>query len=206
MMEDSKIHFSEAETDLMKNAAIILTKNSVLNKMKQLLEGLQQDLEQVATTSTLGQQDIITSVAKISRGENYLGLPYLVLDYPRKSDSAGLFFIRNMFWWGHFFSTTLHVSGIYKKKILPALSTAYADLQKCFIGVHEDQWVHHFESDNYVAISSLTEKAFLTLCENGDHLKIAVSQPLDTWPQARENMQENWKLMLKVSGLITDAV
>ena len=92
---------------------------------------------------------------KISKGENYLGLPYIILDYPRYSDSKDLFFIRQMFWWGHFFSSTLQVKGKYKKALLKEIhkdkmsnaTNAY------FIGIHEDPWKHHFEKDNYKSLT-----------------------------------------------------
>ena len=40
---------------------------------------------------------------KISRGENYRGLPYLILDYPAYFSQKDIFAFRTMFWWGHFF-------------------------------------------------------------------------------------------------------
>src|SRR5690349_18207930 len=112
-MEVSKIHLSSAEAELMKNAAVLLTKNSVLEKIRQLLARVQEEQQAFAASHGL-HSDPFDISPKISRGENYLGLPYIILDYPRKSGGDGICFIRTMFWWGHFFSSTLHVSGSYR--------------------------------------------------------------------------------------------
>ena len=70
----------------------------------------------------------LNSSPKISKGENYKGLPWLVLDYPRYFNKEDIFAIRTLFWWGNFFSITLHISGKYKmryeKKIIDSFESA----------------------------------------------------------------------------------
>src|SRR4051812_25707955 len=116
-MEGPKIQFSVAESELMQNAAVILTKNRVLEKCKMLLGIVQQQqLEWIRHENRTGSEAFETG-PKISKGENYMGLPSLIFDYPRLSSANDLFFIRTMFWWGNFFSSTLHLSGKYKEKM-----------------------------------------------------------------------------------------
>ena len=106
-MQEAKISLSPSEFELVTNAEIILTKNRVLQKIQESLGYLgnqEQDHIEINHFSHLHEFRI---GPKISKGENYLGLPYIILDYPRYSDSEDLFFIRQMFWWGHFFSHTL---------------------------------------------------------------------------------------------------
>src|SRR5215207_444248 len=123
-MQVPKIQLSPAETELMQNADIILTKNRVLEKIKGLLQLVEQ--EQLSIIHNEKPDGAVFGVGpKISKGEQYAGLPYLILDYPRVSGPEGLFFIRHMFWWGNFFSSTLHVSGKYKQEIIDAVKTAY---------------------------------------------------------------------------------
>ena len=102
-MQGSKIRLSDAEKELFSNAQIILTKNSIVQKTVLLLEEVQAVL---VNENSLRNYQISTS-PKISKGENYLGLPYVILDYPRIANDDNLFFIRSMFWWGNFFSSTL---------------------------------------------------------------------------------------------------
>ena len=58
--------------------------------------------------------------AKISKGEN-MGLPWVMLDYPRLFGQEDVLAIRTMFWWGHCFSVTLHLKGRYYGAYLPLL-------------------------------------------------------------------------------------
>jgi hypothetical protein len=202
-MEVSKIHLSSSEFELMQNADIILTKNSVLQKMKLLLEEVQDMQIEYSIKSNFQDNDLFKVSPKISRGENYLGLPWLILDYPRISNPGDLFFIRTMFWWGKFFSTTLHVSGKHKENILEKISSSYQLLQKDFIGVNTDPWSHHFEENNYSLISSISEPAFKSICEELEHLKIASYWPLSQWQQAPSVLFKKWKQLLELSGSIS---
>lgn len=204
-MELSKIHFSLAETELMNNAGIILTKNIVLQKVKSLLEKVQQNQTAfVKKNNFLLETDLFSVAPKISKGENYLGLPYLILDYPRLSSSGTFFFIRTMFWWGNFFSSTLHISENSKNNFKEAIRLSYPALtSKYFIGINPDPWIHHFEEMNYKKISSLSKKEFDELCDEQNSIKIAAKWPLVNWPDAANDLYENWKFFLSICGLIS---
>jgi hypothetical protein len=204
-MEVSKIQLSKAETDLMLNAEIILTKNRVLEKMKALLEEVMEK-QLLYKNEHLPQHEAFLISPKISRGENYLGLPWLILDYPRTSLGNNLFFIRSMFWWGKFFSSTLHISGDFKKSFSERIRNSMAALPQHFIGINEDPWVHHFEPDNYRSIGSISEREFDRLANNMEHLKIGISFPLQEWERAPVKLFENWKFYLQLTGLVADAV
>ena len=201
-MEDVKIQLSDSELELMQNADIILTKNSVLQKMKCLLE----DVQKRQLEFSISNQPVIPGLfrvsPKISRGENYLGLPWLILDYPRISNPDELFFIRTMFWWGKFFSSTLHVSGRHKEHLLDKISGSYLLLKDDYIGVNTDPWTHHFEEDNYRLVSSLSETEFKDKCRQPAHLKIASQLLLEQWKEAPAVLFEKWKRLLEISGSI----
>jgi hypothetical protein len=201
-MEVSKIHLSSAEIELMQNSEIILTKNRILEKMKSLLEEVQLRQLNFVEENNL-TNDIFIISPKISRGENYLGLPYLILDYPRKSTGETFFFIRSMFWWGRFFSCTLHLSASTKHFFKERIKDSYSRLQNCYISVNDNQWVHHLEGNDYRKIESLTENEFEEVCENFDHLKIAMKHSLSEWEKASSELFENWKLFLSLCGLIS---
>lgn len=203
-MDVSKIQLSVAEKELMQNAEIILTKNRILEKIKQLLEELQERQMNFAGTYLRQHEAFITS-PKISKGENYLGLPYLILDYPRMSSGSNLFFIRNMFWWGKFFSSTLHLSGMYKEMYSEKIREALPTLPAHYIGINTNPWVHQFESDNYKSTQMLSANELSEAIER-DHLKIGMMLPLEQWQEAPGKLFKNWKLYLQMAGLITDAV
>jgi hypothetical protein len=192
-MQGSKIRLSPAEAALFSDAQMILTKNSIIQKTIALLTGVQEDLQQQADPFLLSK----SPPPKISKGENYLGLPYVILDYPRISKGDDVFFIRSMFWWGNFFSSTLQISGKQKVLFLKKLHDAYALLieKDYFIGVNPNPWLHHFGEDNYKPVSSLSKDAFAIVLEESHHIKIAASWPLKEWDLAANKLLESWTFL-----------
>lgn len=195
-MEGSKIHLSQAELDLVLNADIILTKNAIIKKTIALLGQVQERI--------LSEKDAIQALfsipPKISKGENYLGLPYVVLDYPRIAQANDLCFIRSLFWWGQFFSSTLQLSGNYKKRSLKKLSGSYRLLSQnhYFIGINADPWHHHFEETNFRKIDSITPEEFEQILQQQPHIKIAAKWPLEDWHIAATLLTESWKLLIRL--------
>lgn len=191
----AKIQLSPAEQKLIVNAEILLTKNRVLEKMWALLQGVQQQMQQAMPTFS---NPHVGPPPKISRGENYLGLPYLVLDYPRVFERENVFAVRSFFWWGHFFSSTLQVSGHFKTIALPRLDAAFSIFSKHHIGINTDPWQHHFGSDNYTPVAELPYEDFKKLLHKQAHVKLATKLPVEAWLQAETFLLENWKLYLDV--------
>lgn len=200
-MEEAKIHFSRSEMELMNDADIILTKNVVLHKIKVMLEGLQNVMTyEVQKGRSFYTHPVFDPSPKISRGENYMGLPYLVLDYPRQFDSVNIFALRSMFWWGNYFSSTLQLAGDYKTEFVGKIEDAYQSLSdnKYFISVNEDPWQHHFDEENYLRIDTLDPEEFSNYCYQYDHIKIAAKWPLWDAHFAAENLFDSWNYLLKV--------
>lgn len=197
-MTETKIQLSAAEMQLMCDAEVILTKNKVLQKTAQLLLGVQQSMHEDAQNAK-GDKELFLVPPKISRGENYLGLPYLVLDYPRHFKAEDTFAIRTFFWWGRFFSSTWHLSGHYKQKAFKNIAAAYATLaEHHYIGINPDPWHHHFEEDNYQPIHLFTPKEFEQELARHPHIKIAARWPLSQWPSAANVLLESWSLYLSI--------
>ncbi|MBS1654980.1 MAG: hypothetical protein JSU05_09055, partial [Bacteroidetes bacterium] len=79
-MNEAKIRLSAHELELIQNAEWILTKNTILEKVKLLFEQLQEPFLQELKKLTTLPEEVAAPSPKISKGENYKGLPYLVLD------------------------------------------------------------------------------------------------------------------------------
>lgn len=143
----------------------------------------------------------LSSSPKISRGENYRGLPYVVLDYPRIAKGEDLFFIRSLFWWGNFFSSTLQIAGHFKEDNALKLAAAHAALSEkgYSVGINEDPWQHHFEDSNYQKIAALSQKDFYRVLQQQPHIKIAAFWPLSEWDTAANRLVNSWKFL---AGLI----
>jgi len=110
-MNQAKIRLSSTEIELIKNADWILTKNAIIEKIVQFFSSLQEEQKnELQLYKNKLPSRFFTASPKVSKGENYSGLPYVVLDYPRFFDESGFGAIRTMFWWGNFFSITLHMA------------------------------------------------------------------------------------------------
>ena len=199
-MNETKIQFSTAEMELMCNKVVLLTKNRVIEKVKLLLADLQNEMMVDHTNKLQPFPSNAFSISpKISKGENYMGLPYLILDFPRCFKLENIFAIRTMFWWGNFYSTTLHLSGSFKKEYSSKISRHYDVLsgEKFSIGINEDPWLHHFDVENYREINLLEKVKFQEKCEIVTHLKIAKKLSLDE-PNLSQKLFENWKQLVNI--------
>jgi hypothetical protein len=183
----SKLTLSPFETELVQNAGWILTKNGIMQKLQLLLGEVQQNISDY----TLQHPDIFpaeakTTSPKISRGENYLGLPWMMLDYPRHFEKENFFAIRIMFWWGNYFSTTLHISGRYKERLTPPLLARYEDLSNnnFYICIHDDQWHHELDEKNYTAIAGMDRRDFEKYLRANEFIKLASKTELKNWDVA----------------------
>lgn len=187
--------------EMVNNADLILTKNGILQKTKQLLENL-QNLQQQYIQLYTGNlpSEVFTPSPKISKGENYKGLPYLILDHPRYFDRENIFAIRTMFWWGHFFSITLHLSGRYKKRSEKKIITSRSSLIKndFYICVQENEWEHHFEKDNYVPAGKLAKNVFEKKIRGNPFVKLAQKISLQQWDDAPGLLLNNYKQMIEM--------
>lgn len=182
-MNPAKIRLSAKEIELVTQPEWILTKNDIFNRVKEWLAELQQVQQSIITDTKDELPEHMTNTSpKITKGENYRGLPYLVLDYPRYFDKNNVFAIRTMFWWGNFFSVTLHLSGECKDGIIENLRTATGFLRNnaFAVCVNEDEWQHHFGEDNYRLMTAVSDEEFEEYLDR-PFLKIAKKIPLHEW-------------------------
>jgi hypothetical protein len=199
-MDKAKIRLSPEEAELVVNADWILTKNGILQKANHLLGQLQADQQEfLQSYLTVLPPEVMQVSPKISKGENYKGLPYLVLDYPRYFEKDNQFAIRTMFWWGNFFSITLHLSGIYKEMYAAKIETSFIQLKQddFFICVSPDQWEHHFEAGNYSPLQELNEDSFSHYINSKGFLKLAKRFPLAQWNDAEDLLLASFSSVIK---------
>jgi hypothetical protein len=188
-MDQAKIRLSPTEMELLRNGDWILTKNGIMRKAWELLEIVKDSQEVILKHSgQIFSRDFAISPGKISKGENYRGLPYLVLDNPRYFNRDHILAIRTMFWWGNFFSVTLHLCGQPKKMFSHSiiLSFPYLKHEDFYVCVHESEWEHHFEAGNYLSLSGMEKEEFEFILETKPFLKLSKKIPLEKWDDAPE--------------------
>jgi len=185
--------------ELITNADWILTKNAVIQKVNLLLGDLHITQQTILNDFKKSiPAELIAPAAKISKGENYKGLPYLILDHPRYFDKENIFAIRTMFWWGHFFSTTLHLSGNPKQIFEDGIDKNYTSLVESdfCICTGKDEWQHHFERDNYTPVKDINASEFENVLKQKSFLKLAQRIPLQQWDDTPALLATSFRRLL----------
>lgn len=182
--------FTDRELSCLQDTYFLRTKATAMQKVQQLLQQTLDDLQQrVVAHSRTYPEGVQTQAGKLSRGENYRGFPYLVLDYPRKFSQDDVFALRTMFWWGHFYSVTFQLGGTSWGRYRPAAQRNLLRLSgtSVWLGVNNDPWQHHRQPDNYRPLDALSAKEQQNQLAEVNFLKLARFLPVDAWellPQA----------------------
>ena len=179
----------------------MITKKTVISKIHDLLEKTKKELELHLAHAQL--PDRIMSgfrPMKISRGENYRDLPYMVLDYPARFSKKDIFAYRTMFWWGNFFSCTLHLQGksllTYRSKIL--LNIDQLEKHAYYLCISDSPWQYHYGADNYKQLT-ISDSNFI---ETSRFLKLSKKIKLDEWASLPEFSVSCLSNFLKILELI----
>jgi len=199
-MQQTKIQLLPAEMELVSSPDIILTKNTILQKIKLFFEGLQmKQFDILKDHSSQLPSEILKIPPKISRGENYKGLPWLVLDNPRFFQHNNIFAIRTMFWWGNFFSITLHLSGGNKTNILKKIINNISTLKENNFYVYSgnDEWEHDLDPSSYIKFSSVNDDEFNQIISANNFLKLAIKFSIDSFEAIEEKLLRNYELLVR---------
>jgi hypothetical protein len=194
-MDRVKLQLSEEEKVLVGNPSVILTKNRILEKINAMFGMLSE--QQVAIAESLRKQlpqEFFLAPPKISRGDQYRQMPWLMLDFPRCFQSGHLLAIRQFFWWGHLYSSSLLVSGQLKAlitgkdwKLLPGL----------YICVHASPWEHHFEAANFRPIASVSAAELEAICQK-EFIKLAFMIPISHWDQVPDFYNQSFSAWMQL--------
>lgn len=167
------------ELTIIQDTSFLLAKQEVTKKLIELLTETERQLHQIILDSGFSfPANAFVQSGKISKGENYLGLPYLLLDYPRLFSQQEVWAYRVMVWWGHELSCTLHLAGNCLHHYSPSQFqrlTGESDLYFC---VNNSPWEYHFEQQNYMPISALSTDEINAHMQRNDFIKLAFKTPL----------------------------
>ena len=104
--------FTSAELQTIHNTKFFSVKATATKKIEHLFADVRDAIKnEIENRNIIFPGEVDSINGKIFRGENYLGLPYLVLDYPKHFSKDSIHAFRTMFWWGNFFSFTMHLQG-----------------------------------------------------------------------------------------------
>lgn len=192
MQEQAKISLSAFELQLVSDAGIILTKNHIIQKVIELFGKVSEDYQKQLLHASL-PKEVMALAPKISKGENYKGLPYVILDYPRCFGKEDVFAVRSFFWWGNYFSSVLQLKGTYKAayelKIIKAVQSGR--FNGCYINTNEEEWNHDVNT---------ADAAMITGDSTASHqlIKITAVHELAKWETAAHFFQSQLHLYLQL--------
>lgn len=204
MQNGAKIQLSTQEMELVTNKEWLFLKRSILVKMEAFLGSLHRKYsEMMAQENLVFNEKLKNKGGKISKGDNYKGLPYMILDYPAQFSKNHIFAIRTMFWWGNFLSISLHLSG---KSHFPNSKNrekfSYLQGSNFYIYSGHDEWNHDLDEENYIALNEIDFNQFQDLLSN-KFFKISKKINLSEIDKAPEFLEEGFfELMefLKISS------
>jgi hypothetical protein len=201
-MDAAKIQLSTEELSLVQNAGWLLTKNTIIEKVYALFGEIAHRVRGDLTARQALLAEVLVPSPKISKGENYRGLPWVMLDYPRLFNRQDTFAIRSFFWWGHFFSVTLHLKGQYKERFQQNLLNNLPLLAKhqFYLCISGEEWRHEFEDDNYTLLTQLNSSAVEKILLANDFCKLSAKISLPQWNQSKELLIDLYETIITSIG------
>jgi len=203
-MVPANVKLSKNELLLVCDETFILTKNNIIDKVYKLFGMLSNDFaKQLDEHTGFPEPEIFTKAPKIYKGEQYKSLPYVMLDHPRYFSNNDAFAIRSLFWWGNFFSITLHLSGRYAAMYGPAVIKSLHENETgdWYYCISENQWQHHFETNNYIIFSPSFFEISKAAAVQKDFIKIARKIPLQQWDDVYDFYTGNFGAILEMIKL-----
>ena len=198
-MSSTKVTLSPKELELVNDTGWILTKNAVIAKVYTLFGQLSEvyGIELEKHPQLLEHEAGFRS-PKIAKGEQYEGLPWVMLDHPRCFTGTDTFAIRSFFWWGNCCSITLQLSGSFQEKYAKTIQQYFdsgnGSRKDWYIGVGNDPWQHHFTESNYQLLKEYKGNPFTVL----PFIKLAKKIPLHNWDALPVFFEENYREILRM--------
>ncbi|MDN5200389.1 hypothetical protein QQ008_03430 [Fulvivirgaceae bacterium BMA10] len=193
---------SEKEIAYITDVDFLLTKSTVIKKVVRMFSEIEEELRNHITKNNYKlPEGTLSRSGKISRGENYKGLPYVMLDYPRLFSDNSVFACRSMFWWGHFFNLTLHIQGEALEVLRPTILSRKERLkgEQLFIGVNETTpWEHDYDPQNYCSVDDLSDKDLESILRDKSFVKLSVKTDLKKWLEVPEFILSTFKFFMNL--------
>ncbi len=188
-MSLAKIQLSPEELILVQDAGILLTKNIIIEKVYTLFGELAAERSlRLKEQPPFLSQEILLSSPKISRGEKYKELPYVMLDYPRVFGKEDIFAVRTFFWWGKYFSVTLHLKGKYQQQYMPIIQEKIQFLAKAGfrLSISGDEWEQDIESAEFIPLDKNNSHLTSRKLSEADFYRVSCPVAFSNWNEMKE--------------------
>jgi hypothetical protein len=176
------LFFEPNELELIQSEAFFKTKKNIFDAIYNQFQEINLRVEELKQNySALFEQYPSPLNGKISKGENYDGCPYIVLDNPRIYLPNNILACRTMFMWGKYFVATF----IFKRPDVNQHLSFMANFanhhvsENDYVMTGNALWQHHISADNYKGLNKIDMKN-LEMLMPMEHVKIVRVIPFTT--------------------------
>jgi hypothetical protein len=122
-----------------------------------------------------------------------------VLDYPRLFSKEDVFAIRSFFWWGNYFSITLHLKGKFLQQWHKRIAAAVAGkkLGDFYFSVEGNEFSFNLSGKNYFFANG-TRHYPVNITEEQSFLKISYKISFEQWDTAEQKLMEAFELFINL--------
>ncbi|MBS4044085.1 MAG: hypothetical protein KGZ59_09740 [Chitinophagaceae bacterium] len=184
----TKVTLSNTEMNLVLNQSVFLTKNKVIQKVYELFQQVHEGYKYEINSFIHFPPELKSTNGKISKGENYLQQPWVMLDTPNFFKGNNVFAVRTFFWWGNFISINFLVMGIWLEEVKGRLLNQMDNYNDWFICINNDAWQHHFENNNMKKLDECRREEL----EHLTFIKLSKKIPLQEWDNIEIFLQESF--------------
>lgn len=203
-MHDKLNKLTKEERQTLANTKFFLYKKRATEKIQKQFHILKDEIhKEIEGCKNIIPDDADTITGRIFRGENYKGLPYIMMDYPKLFNKNDVFSFRNMCWWGTHYSFTLHISGEplnYYRKII-AKNIHHMEDKGIYYCVNKTPWEYHYEKDNYWSLDDLLQDSSFDIQDNimeKDFIKLSRKISIHSWNEILEFGPETFRMFMEI--------
>jgi len=196
----TNLQLSAEEMQLVSNREWILTKHRIIEKVYGLFGSLSAQMQlYLQEHPHILPAQVLQLPPKISKGEQYKALPYVVLDYPRLFSKEDVFAIRSFFWWGHYFSITLHLKGKFHRQYHKKITDAVADkrLQDFYFSFSGNEFSFNLPGRNYFFYDGASHYPGAAAGQE-PFLKISYKISFEHWDTAEQRLKEAFERFISL--------
>lgn len=164
MNKMSDFSFTPSELCVLHDKQFFEIKHAITHKWEQFLSHLAENIQKwLSDTPNCSLPDEVKQTTpKISKGENYQGMPYMVLDYPRYFGKEDTLAFRNILLWNRGLYSTWFFEGKYMHYAVQTF-TKHAT-NSMYLHQNPDKWKHELtEQDILLSIPENVADYNLTL-------------------------------------------
>lgn len=203
-MDRKSPEFTAKELNYLQNTDFLRTKRLLISGFIEWFENIQVDILGLINTGKFQLPDkAITKSGKITKGENYKDLPFVVLDCPRFFSKNDIFTYRSIFWWGNYLSNHFLLKGHYLDLYREKFAAAWPFLkeQGVYLDLSDNPWNHDLSTQDYVLAGQLDTGEFDKIVREADFLKLVWRMELDQWKDFHQYSLKNFLSVHKIINI-----